>query len=307
MMVTHRYRLMLALAALPLAACGLRVEEPDAAGSDVVVGIMEEHIDTTTGKPSAFVRAAFYKVGGAWKAYDPACDQGACFPRQTTWTVSRSGKAIGTVEGVTPSGWSTMGDVGRQSLAEGAKAPFVGEPSETFSGWSGGSVRRPLVSVSSPNVSDPGEWKPMAVSANMAKALHQRIRAKFPTAQRCASAEQTEPAEWKYADSDLVVDEAYSSGIGWKIARVGLNPDAYRCDGMLPDTGESAFSALTVAFAPDGELIDLGHDMRLLDTGDYDADGRSELVFIFSHYNSDGYRLFSDDFNKSITFGYSFH
>lgn len=302
----HKVRnaLLLALATVPLAACGA----PEAAASDdIVVGILEEQVDQTSGEASAHVRAVFYKSDGAWQAYDPACAKGACFPRKTTWTVGHDGKAVGTVEGVTPPEWSTMGDVGRQTLAAGTKAPFVGESSEAFSGWMGGSVHRPLVSVSPGNVSDPGEWKPMPVSAEMTKALHERMRAKFPTAQRCASAEQTEPADWSYADSDLVVDEGYTSSVGWTIARVGLNPDAYRCDGMLPDTGESAFSALTVAFAPDGKLIDLGHDMRLLDTGDYDADGRSELVFIYSHYNADGYKLFSDDFTKNATFGYSFH
>ena len=105
----------------------------------------------------------------------------------------------------------------------------------------------------------------------------------------------------------MAVDGGYAASTGWRIGRVSLKAEDYRCDGPLPDVGESAFSALTVAVAPDGRMMDLGFDMQLLDAGDYDADGRSELVFMYSHYNSDGYKLFANGFADQESFGFSYH
>jgi hypothetical protein len=44
-------------------------------------------------------------------------------------------------------------------------------------------------------------------------------------------------------------------------------------------------------------------DMTVIDAGDYDGDGRSELVVMFQRYDHDGYTLFFDNFDRSISFG----
>ena len=295
--------IFLASAAFALGMSSSAMAAPD---DTVIVGILEEHPSDTNAKP-VFVRAVFHKTGAAWAAYDPACAKGACFPRETNWTVGFDGRAVGQVRAVTPAAWEMISDVGRQSLAPGARAPFVGERSEKFTGWAGGPVHRPLVSTSSTHVADPEGWKAAALPAPLDKAVRDRMRAKFPKAERCASAEENTPAPWAYQDGDLVVDGGYASKSGWRIARVSLKADDYRCDGPLPDTGESPFSAMSVAISPAGAMTELGFDMQLLDAGDYDANGRSELVFMFSHYNADGYKLFANDFSEQASFGFSFH
>jgi hypothetical protein len=47
--------------------------------------------------------------------------------------------------------------------------------------------------------------------------------------------------------------------------------------------------------------------MWLVDAGDDDKDGKSELVFSISRYNSGGYVLFYDDFKKRAIFQFSNH
>jgi hypothetical protein len=44
--------------------------------------------------------------------------------------------------------------------------------------------------------------------------------------------------------------------------------------------------------------------MWLVDAGDYDNNGRDELVFSIDRYNRGGYELFYDDFKKHATFEY---
>jgi len=47
--------------------------------------------------------------------------------------------------------------------------------------------------------------------------------------------------------------------------------------------------------------------MWLVDAGDYDSDGKSELVFSIDGYNRGGYKLFYDDFSRFATFEFGYH
>ena len=47
--------------------------------------------------------------------------------------------------------------------------------------------------------------------------------------------------------------------------------------------------------------------LTLLDAGDYDGDGKSEVVFFLSGYNEDGYALFYDSFRKFVFHTWSYH
>ena len=47
--------------------------------------------------------------------------------------------------------------------------------------------------------------------------------------------------------------------------------------------------------------------LSLVDAGDYDADGKSELIFFLSGYNEDGYALFYDSNRKSVRWTWSYH
>jgi hypothetical protein len=48
--------------------------------------------------------------------------------------------------------------------------------------------------------------------------------------------------------------------------------------------------------------------MTLLDAGDYDNDGRSEVVFLLSQGDdTDGFVLFDGDFEKSVVLTWHYH
>lgn len=77
-----------------------------------------------------------------------------------------------------------------------------------------------------------------------------------------------------------------------------------QCDDT--DAG-SPFDVQSVVIEPRGNIRLLGTDMKLIDAGDYDGDGRSELVFEIDGHNLGGYRLFYDHLTKSAEFAFHYH
>jgi hypothetical protein len=44
-----------------------------------------------------------------------------------------------------------------------------------------------------------------------------------------------------------------------------------------------------------------------VDAGDFNNDGKSEILFSISRYDRGGYELFYDQFTKHVAFEFSFH
>lgn len=61
------------------------------------------------------------------------------------------------------------------------------------------------------------------------------------------------------------------------------------------------------AIDPMGRISLVGEEFSFLDAGDYDADGRSEVLCLLSGYNRGGYALLFDDFKRSAIFEFSYH
>jgi hypothetical protein len=61
------------------------------------------------------------------------------------------------------------------------------------------------------------------------------------------------------------------------------------------------------AVSPRKTVTYLDSGMWLVDAGDYDNDGKSELVFSIDRYNRGGYELYYDDFKKHVTFEFGYH
>jgi hypothetical protein len=56
-----------------------------------------------------------------------------------------------------------------------------------------------------------------------------------------------------------------------------------------------------------GSVLYLDSGMFLVDAGDYDGDGKSELIFSIDRDNRGGYRIFYDEFRKRAQLEYSYH
>jgi hypothetical protein len=107
--------------------------------------------------------------------------------------------------------------------------------------------------------------------------------------------------------SEVIVGPSYASRTGDRLVTLSVRQTKEvlgSCDGLL---GEE-WSPHTFAVFADGTVRLLGSSLLLLDAGDdYDGDGGSELVLQFGRYNYDAYTMFSNRFEASVTFGWTYH
>ena len=217
------------------------------------------------------------------------------------WTVSFDGKQVGHIVSRSPVSFDFYSTLGQQAIVGSIAPPTIGKPSEDFSGFLGEPVYRPLVVVSEPNYRDPEAWKPTQLSSDTTTVVREAFRSRFPKVTNCSKQDIEHGKPWPYTDANIVVKRAYASNRQWSIAEVALGE--YECDGP----SDEAFSSQWFVITPEQQVRFLGSSMWLVDAGDYDNDGKSELVFSIDDYNRGGYKLFYDDFSRSAKFEFSYH
>ena len=278
------------------AAVALGVPRHPRQGS-IVVGVLEQA--QCSDDSSLMVRTLFRNANSAWAPF-PSPAAGATFK----WTVAFDGHSLGTVTSREPQGssdkaWKYPGDH-LQQLERPVLAPHLANRRHQFAGWCGAPSLRPLVVVSEPNVGDPERWRPYTPDSTERRALFPYFRKVADTVYQCASID-AQAKRWQYRDRDLRFERSYISSTGRKLIALGFNPAAYRCDGPPgPDWTAHWFYVAT-------DTVYLGAEMELVDAGDYDRDGASEVLFWYSGYNEDGYTLFWDSFRRHVDFHWHYN
>jgi len=280
---------------------------PTSAENDVYVGILDDaREDLRTEKTDAIERRlvmpAFEKHNGEWQPIKH-------FPlRSLKWTIAFDGRNLGEVESQTSSGEADQinsdSSRAKQALVTAAdKVPTVGKRSKEFTGVSSlfglSSVRRPLVLVSKPYYCDPDGWKRTQLGEEISKLVREAFRRQYPHVDRCKD-EQIAEHDWKFPDSALTLPYAYASNKNSFIVAVSL--DAGNCGwGGHPEDPTDAFVYQWFLVADDRSVRRIGGFQVLVDAGDYDNDGHSELIFFSTRSeNSDAYDLLYDGFQKKV-------
>jgi len=278
---------------------------PTEAANDVYVGILDDAREDLRGEKTKaieqrLVMPAFEERNGEWRAITHFRI------RTLKWTVAFDGKNLGQVESQASSDEADQinseGSRAKQTiLTPSDKVPVVGKPSREFTGVSSlfglESVRRPLVVVSKPYYRDPDDWKRTQPQEEVRGMVREAIRKQFPHVNRCKDEEIVE-RDWKFPDSALQFPYAYASNKNSFIVAVKL--DAGDCGwGGNPEDPTDVFVNQWFLVAADHSVRRIGGFDVLLDAGDYDNDGRSELIFFsVRSENSDVYDLLSDNFQK---------
>jgi hypothetical protein len=274
---------------------------------DLLVGVLEDVPGHYQGEAeSRKIRVLFRKSTDAWQPLlnncpDENCLKGApsAFPPHVKWTVAHNGKNLGVLDGQTPKTFDFYSDIGLQTIAPAAAIPTVGDKTPAYAGFDAETKYRPLATVSRPSVLDPDGWTSTSLSSETITAVRKSFRAKFPDVQNCVGPDER-PQPWRYSDADIQIGWTYTSNKHWTVAGTRLED---RCDGPP----EAPFRLQMFAIDPMGRISLVGEEFSFLDAGDYDADGRSEVLCFLSGYNRGGYALLFDDFKRSAIFEFSYH
>jgi hypothetical protein len=275
----------------------------------VLLGALEDIPGVYAGQSnSRKVRILFTSKDSKWTAYPSECSDPDClrtitnqYPQDVNWFVVLDGRKIGEVMARTPKDFGFYAYIGLQDIISGT-APVIGKRSYEFSGFGGGDVYRPLVAVSKPYFKDPALWKRAKVTSEIRKQAYTLLRDKGPSLCKEGPSDEQPLVPLRYGTEDLGI-RAHRSKDGWLIMTITLK-GAYYCNG---GDGDGLLDAQTFAVNPAGTARLLGAGLVLVDAGDYDGDGRSELMFALSLYNRGGYVLFSDDFTEQARFVFSYH
>lgn len=259
----------------------------------VEVSIIEQNY--RNGKISTYdpflIRFSFYKDENDWHIADDTL-------RSTTGYVCFDGRLIGEIN---------ISDIffrkynsfkSRYGIDDCSKVPKIGKPSMKFSGWPGYPVYRPLVVSSIASAKDAEHWKPSSPSNNdlvkVAKYMKENILSAV------------------YSDLNLNaiylirdINKSYASKDSVKLISLNLYGDYKNhdedCDEVEDETTDNMW------FVIENDRVGyIGYDMFLIDAGDYDNDGRSEIVFKKEQYNYDAYVLFYD-LKYIKEFGWNYH
>lgn len=280
----------------------------DAAEADAVLGILEDVPGKYAGEGNRrAVRVVFEHAGGRWRAFPNDCRDARClqeavgqYPAGMDWTVALQGRVLGRLAGVRAEASLFTSDIGIEEIADQASVPAVGDRSEEWAGFGPVPLYRPLVAVSPPRAADPDGWRPAEPSPALVRSFKTEFRKNFPELCTWDADETLSPCA--YRDADIRTGPSVASGRGWTLVQLRLE-NAADCASDIPISG---FAAWFVADTG-GNIRCLGQWMRLLDAGDYDGDGVSELVFQISGYNLGGYTLFYDDFRGRADFRFAYH
>lgn len=282
----------------------------NSSAQNTILGLLEESPGHYAGDPKyRTVRAVFEKKGDAWEAFRNDCDDQAClkavtssYPSEVKWTVAFDGKNVGQVATRTPTDFRWYSDVGQQMITSTGPVPTIGARSPEFGGYTEAAVYRPLVANSKQYFADPDRWKPLVSSPELTTLLKQAFRTRFPKLCRTSETDQSKLERFAYRDDEVKIVKAYASGSGSLVARLHL--EAVDCQDK-----EAGFNMYDPWFVVDTKkaLTYLDSGLWLVDAGDYDNDGKSELIFSINRENEGGYEIWYDDFKKHTTFKFSYH
>jgi hypothetical protein len=166
--------------------------------------------------------------------------------------------------------------------------------------------RRPLVAVSKPHFRDPDNWKRTTLPGEIFQLVRKGFRSQYPHVDRCSD-EKIAEKHWKYPDSAIRLVISYASNKFSFLVAVHLKAGDGGWGGNADDPLDT-FVDQWFFVAPDRSVRRIGGFDQLLDAGDYDNDGHSELIFFSMRSEiSDAYDLVYGDFQHKaeLIIGYN--
>ena len=256
------------------------------------------------------VRVLFFKSGNEWHSLEKVIADSNLYPSLINWFIAFDGKEIGTFHSkIAPikfkdALWTYPRDAYHSPVEK--KLPTIGNPDSNFMSWSFEENYRPLVVVSKDNCNDPENWKPYLPNRTDISKIYPIYKEYIL---KRLNIDTLDILKLKYLKS-------YQSNTLNQLIQIGMITEINDAEYVQypiwiykSNAGEirNLSKVIDYGFCQDEFEDDDLSSCTLVDAGDYDADGKTEVVFWSSRYNGDGYVLFYNDFNKMTDFVWSYH
>lgn len=253
------------------------------------------------------IKVLFYKNKETWNTLQFSSKNK--YPKKVSWTIAFDGKNLGTILSTNDSKPLEYFlfyardkfhlPVANQSIPKIGKLTF--EFSGWLSGYPNGETLRPLVLVSENSYKDPQNWKPFKPNLEIIIILLPKLKesVRLVTVDYYTNAKTPYDARAK----DIKILKSYKNLSGSKLIQLQVDVPNIDCDGQP----EAECLPLWFHLSNKGQSKYIGKGKKLIDAGDYDNDGKSEVVFWHSGYNLDGYIMYYDNFNKSVEYFWKYH
>lgn len=163
-------------------------------------------------------------------------------------------------------------------------------------------MREARSAKASSGVLDPAGWRRSPFPEALRPALVNAMKyARGSEATSCASAD----GGARIADSgesDIRAGEAHESSGGLRLVEARLDPATRGCDAAMSPEAQAYW------FLVRGSAIDLvGRGLAFVRAGDYDRDGKTEVLFRYSGPRREGYVLLFDDYRRTVEYTWKRH
>lgn len=249
------------------------------------------------------VRPLFAHVDDRWIPLSSADSASRFDMSNMEWTVAFDGNNRGTVRTTDPrthfaDDWFFARDR-RLDVAMTPAPPRIANTRHAFSGWCSAPPTRPLVLVSPANYRDPDHWQRFDAPSSIREELFADFKRVVDTTWYCPK-DPEKAIPFPYTAKHIAMRAAYRDRRGRRLIALQLDfKDG--CDGMSGDD-----RGIHWFFLDHGTRY-IGNGLELVDAGDYDADGASEILFWSGGYDRDGYSLYYDDLRRHADFTWGYH
>ena len=241
----------------------------------------------------------FVKNIDKWEALDSyekikKCD----LNRIIKWAVAFDGKNIGSILTTDPNPNFKDVDFWKRDkyfkIENPENAPKILNKARRFDGWAPPPTYRPIVIISQNNYLDKENWKPFKPDKSYIKILYPYVDAQIDI--------KLEP---ELTPNKLMLFRGYKNIKNEKIISIGIDTSQfeYADDIATRDPLHTPHWFLI----SNKKFTYIGHELDLIDAGDYDADGKIEFIFWHYGYNEGGYSLFDNEFKERVDYFYSYH
>jgi hypothetical protein len=276
-----------------------------AVSDSTIIGVLEK--PQCKEEINEAVRALFVKIDKKWIPLETEEVFNKYVSQHMTWTIAFDGRKAGNVKTIdqgfhTKYEWTFSRDR-ILTLSQEQKIPHFQNKSERFSGWCWPPSIRPVVVFVNGNVSDPDIWKRAQPSANDLDVIFIAFKAKIGALSICPNSSEKE-IPFSYTVKDIEVLRSYRDKSNRMLVSLRLKriKETNFCGEVSLDDAWSAHY-----FLLSKKATYIGSGLELVDAGDYDSDGQSEIVFWYSGYNRDGYILFCDNFSSKVEYLWGYH